>query len=171
MRAINAQFELFDAAHIPAGSGAGEWGRVQSCLVGGNPEAREKIQKQWERSQGVLENKGHHFLAGCKLRAFCAQIDTNQTLKGARNRAFCENEVRAPESQRHNETVTSSRLGGRMVFIGTVISGLCGAGVSPAVAGASRTRVRARCSGQDARATAGKMPAPQRAGRPHHITG
>ena len=47
-----------------------------------------------------------------------------------------------------------------MVFIGTVISGLCGAGISPAVAGSCRTHVRARCSGRDARTTAGKMPAP-----------
>jgi hypothetical protein len=41
-----------------------------------NPQDREKIQKSWERTQGVVENKGHHLLLPCKtnsnLSAKCA---------------------------------------------------------------------------------------------------
>jgi len=77
MRAFNTEFELFDATRVPAGV----WdARMRPCWrlpawrrSGG---ARENT-KQLEQSQGVLENKGHHFFEWCKLCASCTRISTN----------------------------------------------------------------------------------------------
>jgi hypothetical protein len=68
------------------------------------------MQKQWEQSEGVLENKGHHFFEWCKLRAFCVQIYTNRTLKGAKTARFAQNEAKTFTLQGEAGIVTNSRL-------------------------------------------------------------
>jgi hypothetical protein len=142
---IESEFELFDIVH----AGTGNWisldaARTETARLGRNPGDRGRIQEYREQSQNVAENKAHHFSKCCKLCAFGTPFSTNQTLKGARITAFCENEpTEAPKAQGRDETVTGSRLGRRMVFIGAVLPSY---------------RVR------DARTTAGRMPA-------RHITG
>jgi hypothetical protein len=42
----------------------------------------------------VTENKGHNFFKGCTFRAFCVQITPLLVLKGAKNAAFCKNQLR-----------------------------------------------------------------------------
>jgi hypothetical protein len=52
------------------------------------------VQKQWERTQEVFENKEHHFFEWCRFGVFCAQISTNYALKGARPAHSAQNEAR-----------------------------------------------------------------------------
>ena len=59
-----------------------------------------KSKKQWKQSEGVVENKGHHFFKCCELCAFCVQINTDFTPKGAKNAAFCANEPKAHSARR-----------------------------------------------------------------------
>ena len=100
MREIEPKFELFDIAHVGAGDwNAGDGAADRKCPAGGNPGDCERIQKYWEQSQKLIENKAHHFFERCKLGAFCAPIGTNQVLKGARNTTIWENEVRLRQSQ------------------------------------------------------------------------
>jgi hypothetical protein len=91
MRALDPRFEHFDVADVPTGAWTAE------TRLGGNPEARSKIQKERERSQNVIENKGCHFFEHCKFDAFCVHISAKQSLNGAKKRALCENEVRRCE--------------------------------------------------------------------------
>jgi hypothetical protein len=108
MRALNTTFELFDTAHLPA---AALNGRMhQGSRLARTWETQRKIQKQWEQSQGVLENKGHRFFRCCMFRAFGARTSPNLTPKGAKDAAFCENEARPRGSPRDAVTVTNSRL-------------------------------------------------------------
>jgi len=87
MRALRAEFEFSSTSQVLAGASSGKDGRAWPKSPGrGNPEDRERIRKSWEQSQGVLENKGHHFFEGCKYRVFCPQIDSNLTPKGSKSR-------------------------------------------------------------------------------------
>jgi hypothetical protein len=63
MRALRAEFEFSSTSQVLPGASSGKDGRAWTKSPGrGNPEDRERIRKSWEQSQGVLENKGHHFL-------------------------------------------------------------------------------------------------------------
>ena len=95
MRDREPKFEPFDAAHV----GAGDWtvggfGRDRNCPAGGNSGYREGLEKYWEQSQEVAENKAHHFFELCKSGAFGAPIGTRQAPKGARNTTVWENAER-----------------------------------------------------------------------------
>ena len=111
MRALRAEFEFSSTSQVLPGASSGKDGRAWTKSPGrGNPEECERIRKSWERSQGVLENKGHHVFEGRKYRVFCAQINSNLTPKGANDATFWENEVTTCDSQRDGITVTRSRL-------------------------------------------------------------
>ncbi len=111
MRALGAEFEFFSTSQVLAGASSGKDGRAWPKSPGrGNPEDRERIRKSWEQSQGVLENKGHHFFEGREFGVFCAQINSNFTPKGANDATFCENEARTCDPQCDGMTVTISRL-------------------------------------------------------------
>jgi len=122
MRALNPQFELLDATRLLAGIwSAGV--RRDSNLPGWRKSAgAEKNAKQWERTQGVLENKGHYLFERSKLRAFGAQFSSHQALKGATNSAFCQNAPKPSGSQAKAETGTNSRLDRLRVLVGSELT-------------------------------------------------
>jgi len=118
MRASCVEFEVFQRFTGFGGCLEPE-GRPWTKSPGrGNPEDRERVRKSWEQSQGVLENKGHHFLESCKYRVFCAQINSNLTPKEANHATFLENEVRTCDSPREGMTVAGGRLDKLGTFIG-----------------------------------------------------
>ena len=111
----------------------------------GETRPLQKMKNSGNELKEVLENKVNRYFECSKSRAFCAQISSIYPQKGANKSPFDENEP-GREFRGGGSTVTTSRLD---------CSENCGAGVSPAVAGASRSRARAGCpchSGQDARA-------------------
>jgi len=89
-----------------------EWGMRQGSEPPGwwRSGGAGENEKQWERSKGVLENKGHHFFDGCKSCAFCVQISTNSALKGAKTARFAQNEANVFTSQGEAGIMTKSRL-------------------------------------------------------------
>src|SRR5271157_1081989 len=103
------EFELSETSHVLAKAANGKRDRGAKPARRGNPGDCEKIRKSRERSQGVLENKGHHFFQCCKLGAFCARIRSNLTPKGAKRGTFCENEGRIWHSRSDAVKVTNSR--------------------------------------------------------------
>ena len=81
MRAINAQFELFDGAHVPVGSRPRERGMVRSCPVGGITMHARKYKNSGNEAKKYLKTKDLTILDGANYVRFCAPIDTNWTLK------------------------------------------------------------------------------------------
>jgi hypothetical protein len=73
MRAINPKFEPFDTLRALAVNWNGGMRPGRDCPTGGNPAVREKIQKQWERSEGVLETKEITFLNAAHDARFVRQ--------------------------------------------------------------------------------------------------
>jgi len=74
MRAINAQFELFDAAHVPVGSGAGERGRLIGCLVGGMTRRARKYKNSGNEAKKYLKTKDITFLHGANDVRFARRL-------------------------------------------------------------------------------------------------
>jgi hypothetical protein len=74
MRAINAQFELFDAAHVPAGSGAGECGRGGSCLVGGMTRREREYKNSGNEAKKYLKTKDITFSHGADYVRFARRL-------------------------------------------------------------------------------------------------
>jgi len=97
--ALSSAFEPFDVAPVPARPGGKKvW------------EIARQHKKQCKRSEGVLENKGHHSFRYCTFRGFGAQLSPNPNPKRAKGAMFRENEVRGRDWHRDAGTVTSSRL-------------------------------------------------------------
>ena len=73
-------------------------------------EPARKIQKSWEQSQGVRENKGHDFLRCCNWCGFCALMRPNRVPKGVKNPHAAQNEPRLSTRGAVALELTRSRL-------------------------------------------------------------
>ena len=66
---------------------------------------RAKAQKQREQSQGVIENKGHHFFERYKLWAFDTPIYTRRMRRGAKTVRLAQTSRSCPSADGHPETM------------------------------------------------------------------
>ena len=75
-------------------------------------EAARKLEKSWEQSQGVLENKGHDFLKCRNWGGFCTLTKADRVLKGAIDPHIVQNEAKPPSREAMAPEMTRSRLDG-----------------------------------------------------------
>jgi hypothetical protein len=116
MRAINAQFELFDAAHVPVGSRPGERGRVGSCLVGGITRRARKYKNSGNEAKNYLKTKDITFLQCANYVRFARKLRPIRPLKKQEPPQFARRAVtRCREARLERDTLSASGGGSRTV--------------------------------------------------------
>jgi hypothetical protein len=90
MRTGNAQFELFDAAHVPVGSGTEEGGRVGNCQLGGMARRARKYKNSGNEAKKYLKTKDITFLQCANYARFARNLRPIRPLKEQESRRLAK---------------------------------------------------------------------------------